>query len=299
MTRSFTPKPATRKGQKLRLAIDGPTGSGKTYSALLTATELGERTLVIDTERGSSQLYADQFQFDVIEFTPPYDPRELRPLIMSLAVDYDTIVVDSLTHFWNGDGGVLDIVDTAGKRQYGGNRYAGWAEGTPAQNDLVDALVSAECHMVVTMRSKMEYVQVDGKVQKVGMAPVQREGLEYEFSIVVDMDLSHSMTIGKTRFSEIADKVYRMGHTVEMIQTVSKILESAEPMATVKQVAEIKANLAAIEDRDIRVKAKQDFVALFGTPETLTQSEAEQAIGWSQSIEVVAEGADDENGAAA
>lgn len=128
--RSFVPKRATRKGQLIRLAVDGPTGSGKTWTSLELAREIvgpNGSVLLIDTERGSSGLYSDTFTFDVVEFDTPYDPTDLRACIIELAPDYDAIIVDSLTHFWTGEGGTLDIVDKA-SRKAKGNKFVAWAK---------------------------------------------------------------------------------------------------------------------------------------------------------------------------
>lgn len=277
-------KKATRKGQKLRLAIDGPTGAGKTFTALMAAEELADKpgsVLVVDSERGSAALYSDRWEFDTIDWEPPYDPRELVPVLREHGEDYDVIVVDSLSHFWFGEGGTLDIVDTAARRQFSGNRYAGWQEGTPAQNDLVEALISAPCHVIVTMRSKMAYVlDEQNRPQKIGMQPQQRDGLEYEFTVVADMDISHNVTIGKTRCDLIADKVYRQGHTLEMVTTLKEWLNTAEPMASPAQVRQIKSLFDVVDDRDARRDLKAAFVDQFGHPDRLSRSEAEQAIEW-------------------
>lgn len=279
----FTPQKATRKGQYARIAFDGPTGSGKTWTALQVATVLadGNPILLIDTERGSSQLYSDTYEFDCIVWDPPYDPRELRVEMTLRAKDYSVIVVDSATHFWTGEGGTLDIVESAAQRRFSGNSFAGWQEGTPAQNDLIDAFVTTPCHILVTMRSKMEYILDErNRPQKVGLAPIQRAGMEYEFTIVADMNLSHALTIGKSRFDDIADKVYNKGHSVEFAEAVRDWLGSAEALATREQVAAVRAAIEAIEPQGVRNEAKRAFKAEFGSPEMLSAERAVVALEW-------------------
>ena len=199
---------ATKKQAKARIAIDGPSGSGKTYTSLIAAKALAGdgRIAVIDTERGSASLYSDRFDFDVLELTPPFSPEVYRDAIkVAENAGYAVIVIDSLSHAWEGEGGALDMADNATKRQKTPNSYTAWREVTPLHRAMVDAILQSNCHIVVTMRSKMEYVQEknsEGRtvINKVGMAPIQRSGMEYEFTIVGDMDLDNNIVITKTRF---------------------------------------------------------------------------------------------------
>lgn len=280
----FTPRPAVRKGQKARVALAGPSGSGKTWTALETATTLGKTVLVADTERGSASLYADYFTFDVVEWMPPFDPRELANVIAENDEQYDTIVVDSLSHFWEAEGGTRDIVDAAAARARG-NSFAGWKEGTPAQNDMVNAILSARCHVVATMRSKTEYVLEPGAngkqvPRKIGMAPIQRAGIEYEFTVTAELDYEHSLLVDKTRCRDLAGKMYKLGHTVELAETLRDWLGTAEPMAEAEAVATIRAALDAIKDDTARKETKQEFAAKFGHPDHLTEGQAEKALEW-------------------
>ena len=208
---TFTP--ATRHEAKARVALIGPTGAGKTWTALEWATVLAGadgRIGVIDTENDSASLYSDTYRFQSAAWRPPYDPAKLAAAIGDAARNFDVLIVDSLTHFWQGDGGVLDIVEQEGQRNRG-NNFAGWKKGTPLWRGILDALLFAPCHVVVTMRSKMDYVQtqVDGRtrVEKMGMAPVARNDVEYEFTIVGELDQAHRLTVTKSRCSALADKV--------------------------------------------------------------------------------------------
>lgn len=198
---------ATKQQMKARVAITGPAGSGKTTDALLFATELagGGKIAVIDTERGSASLYSDRFEFDALDFVPPYDPRTLIEAIDAAAeAGYPVLIIDSLSHFWSGEGGLLEQVDNAQ-----GNKFAnGWKTATPLFNRMVEKILSYPGHVIVTMRSKTAYaVEVDARgksvPRKIGQAPVQRDGLEYEFSLVLDIDRDHSIGISKTRCAEL------------------------------------------------------------------------------------------------
>lgn len=208
-------KKAVKSESKLRLAITGPSGSGKTYTGLSIATALadGGAVAVIDTENGSASKYADVFDFDVAEMHAPFKPEKYVAAISeAAAAGYKVILLDSLTHAWSGTGGLLDIVDEAAKKSPSKNTYMAWKEGTPLQNQLIDAIIQAPIHVVATMRSKAEYVieqNERGKSapKKVGMAPIQRDGMEYEFDIVLQMTLDNDAIVEKTRCSAIAGRV--------------------------------------------------------------------------------------------
>jgi hypothetical protein len=197
---------AVKTESNLRMAIAGPSGSGKTYTALAVATALvpGGRIAVIDTEHGSAAKYADLFAFDVAHAAPPYHPDGLIKLVTFAAGNgYDVVIVDSVSHYWSGAGGVLDLKEEAERRMRNPNSYMAWKDVTPLHQRMVDTLVAVNAHVIVTMRSKQDYILVEknGKQvpQKVGMAPVQRDGFEYEFDVMLDMDIENVGRVMKTR----------------------------------------------------------------------------------------------------
>lgn len=201
---------AVKSQAKLRMAIIGPSGSGKTYTALTIALGLvGDgRIALVDTEHGSSKKYADDFSFDVMEMDPPFHPdRFTQAIEEAVKLGYSVIVLDSLSHAWNGTGGLLEIVDGFATKMKAKNTFAAWKDATPIQNRLIDSIVRNDIHIIATMRSKHEYVieqiERDGRVtnmpRKIGTAPVQRDSFEYEFDIVADMDLEHNLIVSKTR----------------------------------------------------------------------------------------------------
>lgn len=216
-----------------RVAIAGPSGSGKTWTGLEVASELGGKVLVIDTERRSASLYADHFDFEVINWEPPYDPRELARTIAEVAPTYDVVVIDSGSHFWMGEGGTLAMVDEAKAKSRSHNSFDAWRVGTPAQNGMVDAMLAAPCHVIFTMRSKTEYVQERDRenktvIRKVGMAPIQRDGIEFEFTVTVDLDHDHHAIVSKTRCPDLADKVYQPGESRKWASVLREWLASGE-----------------------------------------------------------------------
>lgn len=206
-------KKAVKHEARLRLAIMGPSGSGKTYSALAIATALGGPIAVIDTENGSAKKYSDLFGFDVAEMHAPFHPDKFISAIEQAVYSaYHVLIIDSLSHAWSGTGGVLDLVDEAAKRSKSGNSYTAWKEGTPIHNRLIDAIVQANIDIIVTMRSKTEYVLTTNDKgrqvpQKVGMAPIQRDNTEYEFDVVFDMDIENNAIVSKSRCPALTGRV--------------------------------------------------------------------------------------------
>ena len=194
---------ATRKNVKIKIGLTGPSGSGKTLSALFIASGLGKKIALIDTENESASLYSDKVDFDTSAMFAPFTPLKLIQEI-NQAVDggYDVIVIDSMSHFWAGEGGVLD--EKTAKDQRGGNSFTNWAEYTKIQNKMIAKIMDAPIHIICTLRSKSDYVMEanqNGKQapRKVGLAPIQRDGVEYEFSIVFDMAMNHSAIASKDR----------------------------------------------------------------------------------------------------
>lgn len=170
----------------------GPSGAGKTYSALLIASGIVplEKVAVIDTESGSADLYADLGGYSTVTISPPYSPKKyIEAIHAAEEAGFELVIIDSLSHAWSGEGGLLDQQGKAADSKYRGNSWAAWREITPLHNQLVETMLHTPLHVIVTMRSKTEYVQteVNGrkKIEKVGMAPIQRDGIEYEFTTVL------------------------------------------------------------------------------------------------------------------
>mgnify|MGYP000892636027 CR=1 FL=1 len=200
---------AERKKAKLRLALCGPSGSGKTFSSLLIAKGIGGRVAMIDTERGSGELYADNpkigIEYFTVQFTPPYTPqRAIEAIKAAQAAGFDVVIFDSLSHVWMGEGGMLEMVDMAAKGNRG-NSFAGWKEIRPHEKKFLDAITGTDIHIIATMRTKTAWeVEKDDRGRnrpvKVGLKPEQREGIEYEFTLTLDLAVDgHVATASKDR----------------------------------------------------------------------------------------------------
>lgn len=247
----LTFKPATKSKLFARIGLIGPSGSGKTYSALALATSLGQKVAVIDTEHGAASKYADLFHFDVLELTS-FDPRTYMEAIRAAeAAGYDTIVIDSLSHAWAGSGGVLELVDKISRQSKSGNNFSAWGDVTPLQNQLIETILASKMHVIATMRSKMEYAQQrdenTGKtrVVKLGLQPVQRDSVEYEFDIIGEMDMDNVLTISKTRCPELKSAtIERPG--AGLAQTIAAWLNAGvgERQANPTQIGEMERRIA-------------------------------------------------------
>jgi hypothetical protein len=196
---------ARRSATKLRLLLTGPSGAGKTWGALQIAKGMGGKTVVIDTEEGSSDLYDHLHDFDVIDLRPPFSPeRYIEAIKAAEEAGYEVIVIDSVTHCWSGPGGCLEILEDVAKAQFRGNTWSAFSVITPRWRAFVDAILRSPAHVICCGRSKTETAQVDDhgkkKVAKLGMKLEARDGLEFEFTCVLDLiHDGHYATVSKDR----------------------------------------------------------------------------------------------------
>lgn len=232
-------KDAVKLNLKARIALLAPTGGGKTFTLLkflFTLVKLGmaKKVGVVDTEHGSASKYIGEFPaFRVIEMTDDFSPEQYIEALQMLAEDgCDAVGIDSLTHAWAGKGGSLELKDKFG-RQKGFNDYTAWGPVTAMQNRLIESMLSYPGHLVTTMRLKMEHVLEEDPitkkkvVRKIGLQPVQRDGLEYEFDLVGDLDQDHNFSVSKTRCSSLDGyAVNKPGE--EVIRKMKDWLESGE-----------------------------------------------------------------------
>lgn len=228
---------AKRTGLKLRMALVGPTGSGKTMWGLKLAAALAgdQPPAVIDSEQGSAKRYADMADYDVVELTTFMPQVYSDGIRVAQQNGYQALLIDSLSHAWMGKDGALAMVDRAAGNSRG-NSFAAWREVTPHHNALIDAMLAAKLHLIVTMRAKTEYVLEQderGKMspKKVGLQPVQRDGLEYEFDIVADVDMGHNLVIGKTRCAALDGCVFAPHEFGDLMKVLSAWL-NGDPMPT-------------------------------------------------------------------
>lgn len=232
-------KKAERKKAKLRLALSGPSGSGKTMGALKIAKGIGGKVAVLDTERGSASLYADMLDFDVVELGPPYAPENFINVIHEAEkAGYDILVIDSITHEWKGQGGMLEIVDNIARAKFRGNSYAAWNEGDKRHRMFIDAMLHSTMHIIATMRSKAVYVESEknGKktIEKQGAAPEQRDGVEYEFTAVLDLSVDGNLAVKSKDRTRLFNDPFRITEDTgrklrEWLESGAEAHEPAQP----------------------------------------------------------------------
>lgn len=248
-------QPASKRQARARIGMSGPSGSGKTMWSLQWANSLadGGKIAMIDTERGSASLYADRYQFDVLQMTPPFHPdRLVEALHTARDAGYGVVIIDSLTHFWSGQGGVLELVDEASAR-FKGNSHAAWQVGTPIQQRMVDTILGFEGHVIATMRAKTEWVMdqsANGKTmpRKVGLAPQQRSDIEFEFTLFLEIDHLHKATVSKTRYDSFADKVFNPEESERSAELFADWLKQGEMVAPPTLRDALSQTIAALDE---------------------------------------------------
>jgi len=242
---------ARRSATKLRLLLTGPSGSGKTWGALQIARGLGGRCVVIDTEEGSSDLYDHLHDFDVIDLKPPFTPeRYIEAITAAEDAGYEVIIVDSVTHCWSGPGGCLELLEDVAKAQFRGNTWSAFSVITPRWRAFVDKLLRSPAHVICSGRSKTETAQVDDhgrkKVAKLGMKLEARDGLEFEFTLVLDLiHDGHYATVSKDRTGLFAGDPKPI--TVETGKRIAEWLAGGQAVAATDDQAVVDGAAKAID----------------------------------------------------
>ena len=198
-----------RKKAKIKMALQGPSGAGKTMSSILIAKSLSSNNLkkvtIIDTENGSADLYAHLGEYNVITLKPPFTPENYEKAIdLALGAGMEILIVDSLSHTWN------ELLDYHSK--LAGNSFTNWNKVNPRLNSLINKILQCEAHVIVTMRTKQDYVlnQRNGKYipEKVGLKSVMKDGVDFEFTLVFDIDSKHNAIVSKDRTSLFSNVGY-------------------------------------------------------------------------------------------
>lgn len=275
---------ATKEQLKLRLGLFAVSGAGKTWTALSIAEELADASKIagLDTERGSMSLYSDRYNFDTQRVAPPYDPQQVIDAVHEAERGgYEVLIIDSLTHYWQGEGGVLSKVDAATAR-YGGNSKMAWAVGTPLYQRMLDTILGADLHIICTLRAKNEYeetTKANGKkgYERVGTSPVMREGIEYEFTVTASLDLEHRIYIDKTRCDLLDGRTFQPHQEKDLVLILKDWLEAGEPPAGRAIIEALRESINGIAGEDYRNEVKRGFKAKFGIPEFLRAADVDEA----------------------
>lgn len=236
---SFTQ--ATRTSTKARVALCGPSGSGKTWTALTLAHALGDRIVVVDTEHGSASKYVGVNGWEFKTANPSsFSPKSLTALLAEAAGDgFDVFVLDTWSHYWMGVDGMLDQAD---KRATNSNNFSGWKAVRPDEREMIDALLAYPGHVIITLRVKTEWVLEENErgkkvPRKVGMKPEQREGVDYEFDLVGDMDHDNTLSVSKSRIPALTRAVIREPDG-DLGKTIRSWLEDGESVPDARELRE-------------------------------------------------------------
>jgi len=203
---------AERQKAKLRLGVSGPAGSGKSYSALILAKSIAssmDKVAIIDTENGSADLYSHLGDFNVFRLDAPYTPeRYIEAIKECEAAGMEVLIIDSVTHEWDGKGGLLESNELLGQTKFKGNNWAAWSVTTPRHQRFLEAITASKIHIITTARSKTDTIQTeDKKIKKVGLKEIQREGFEYELTLNFTLDRDgHYATASKDRTGIFIDR---------------------------------------------------------------------------------------------
>ena len=275
---------AQRKRSRLKIGISAPSGGGKTIGSLMIAYGIvkGEhpdwddatiwgKIAIVDTENGSGELYVgwDKTfkigEYCVVSIEPPFDPQKAVDAINVCAeAGIECVIMDSLTHYWQGKGGILEKHGNVAKRS--NNSYTAWRDVTPLHNQMVDAILQADMHTICTLRSKMEYVQEKdektGKitVRKVGLQPQQREGMEYEFTVFIEIDSDHQAFVSKDRTGSIDGEYFTITPQVgkDLVQWLDKGVSPSTPSVVLKKKSDVVEE--KVEDIDSVHETIKSFV---------------------------------------
>lgn len=196
---------AERKQAKLRVGLSAPSGAGKTYSALLLARGLAsdwDKIAIIDTEAGSGELYSNLGEYNVRQLEAPYSPeRYIEAIKECEEAGMEVIIIDSISHEWDGKGGCLEINESIAQSKFRGNTWSAWSETTPRHQRFIEAIITSKCHVITCVRNKIDTVMTeDKKVKKVGVKEITREGMEYELTLNFNIDRdTHKAITSKDR----------------------------------------------------------------------------------------------------
>jgi len=277
---------ATKKQSKLRLSIAGSSGSGKTYTALNIGKHLGGRIALIDTERGSASKYSDIFEFDVIELESFHPEAYIEAIEAAEKAEYDILIIDSITHEWNSRDGVLELHEAAIRKQKTKNSYMAWADVTPLHTRFIDSIVRSRCHVITTMRSKIDYVQETNErgqtvVRKVGMAPIQREGMDYEHDVAMELDIDHVGVITKTRCAALDGKVFKKPGREFAEILIGWLTDGAEPAPRMETKEPTDQSVATRQhhDREVIVERIKAIIVSMGKESEWLAYEAKHVYG--------------------
>ena len=292
---------AERKKAKLRLALTGVSGCGKTYSALRIATGMGGKIAVIDTENDSSNLYASEFSFSSINLDDHSPEGYIQAINDAEKEGFDIVIVDSLSHVWTY---CKDEVDKVANKSFKGNSWAAWSKVTPRYNALIQRMIQSNIHVITTMRAKTETAQQKDSnnrtvVVKLGMKTEMRDGIEFEFTTVIDIDHeTNGAAVSKDR-----THVFKGRDHLPLDESMGEALMSwlmdgtEDPLVDANQLQTLNNMMASIthEGASKKVKATYpDFAKIKAKDYEYIADKLHGLIEWQESQPTQSQGANQE-----
>lgn len=272
---------ASRKRARIKMAMQGPSGSGKTMSALLVAFGLCNdwtKIAVIDTENHSAELYSHLGKYNVVNIGSPYNPEKyIAAINLCEQSGMEVIIIDSISHEWEGSGGILDV-----HSNMAGNSFTNWGKLTPRHNDFIQAILQSPCHIIGTIRSKQDYVlsEKNGKMipEKVGLKGVTRDGMDYEFTLVFEVDIKHNVSSSKDRTGLFGGKP-EFKITKDTGKTIADWCNSGQEGS--KEITPKQSNL--VSERINACMSIKDLLDLYKLQPTNIQEEYAKAFSYRRS----------------
>ena len=271
--RKFEFVQAEKSQLKARILISGAAGSGKTIAALELASALGSRVAVIDTENGSAALYSDKYKFEMLNLQPPYPPEDfVQAIKVAENSGFDVIVVDGITPEWSGTGGCLDLHTKLG------GRFQDWAKITPRHRKFIQKILECSTHIICTCRSKQGYAmdEQSKKVTKLGMAPEQRDGLDYEMTLVFNIiNQTHLAEATKDRTGLFDGKQFLISKNtgLEILEWLNSGTPAKSPAPTITDVRNLLISAGVKSIPDFKKVMMQVFGEEYNTLEELSQEQ--------------------------
>ena len=271
--RKFEFVPAEKSQLKARVLISGAAGSGKTIAALELASALGSRVAVIDTENGSAALYSDKYKFEMLNLQPPYPPEDfVQAIKVAENSGFDVIVVDGITPEWSGTGGCLDLHTKLG------GRFQDWAKITPRHRKFIQKILECSTHIICTCRSKQGYAmdEQSKKVTKLGMAPEQRDGLDYEMTLVFNIiNQTHLAEATKDRTGLFDGKQFLISKNtgLEILEWLNSGTPAKSPAPTITDVRNLLISAGVKSIPDFKKVMMQVLGEEYDTLEELNQEQ--------------------------
>jgi len=265
--------PAEKSQLKARVMISGAAGSGKTMAALELASALGSRVAVIDTENGSAALYSDKYKFEMLNLQPPYPPEDfVQAIKVAENSGFDVIVVDGITPEWSGSGGCLDLHTKLG------GRFQDWAKITPRHRSFIQKILECSTHIICTCRSKQGYAmdEQSKKVTKMGMAPEQRDGLDYEMTLVFNIiNQTHLAEATKDRTGLFDGKQFLISKNtgLEILEWLNSGTPAKSPAPTITDIRNLLISAGVKSIPDFKKVMMQVLGEEYNTLEELNQEQ--------------------------